>query len=245
MRDFSIDVFIWAVLTAICHIGSNLAHRVLMMRVIWIFELISSSVLSGTTECWSLTRSFPSVHWKSSSTVRSFSPIQALSWPRPGQKHTGTMWFFDIITGFQYMSVFHALCSLSILSFSRSFNFYAIFTPILASYCKQTNQWQTNLFSPHFVCKGLLLNLFRHLLPFLLLHVSMPHVTPTKTHTHTHTVDEVLLRSSDDAAEVGTVLSAVFLCILPGVSVGEVPVGQRGESGYENTYFIHYAGRQA
>lgn len=40
----------------------------------------------------------------------------------------------------------------------------------------------------------------------------------------TETVDELLLGSRDDTTEVGAVLSAVFLCILPGVSVGEVPV---------------------
>lgn len=61
---------------------------------------------------------------------------------------------------------------------------------------------------------------------------------------YTRTINKLLLSSGDDAAEVGTVLSAVFLCILPGVSVGEVPVGQRSESGYENTYFIYYAARQ-
>lgn len=61
---------------------------------------------------------------------------------------------------------------------------------------------------------------------------------------YTHTIDKLLLSSRDDATEVGTVLSAVFLCVLPGVSVGEVPVGQRSESGYKNTYFMHYAARQ-
>ena len=47
------------------------------------------------------------------------------------------------------------------------------------------------------------------------------------THTHTHTVDKLLLCDGDDTTEVGAVLSAVFFCILPGVSVGEVPVGER------------------
>lgn len=50
-----------------------------------------------------------------------------------------------------------------------------------------------------------------------------------------HTIDKLLLSSGDDTTEVGTVLSAVFFRILPGVSVGEVPVGQHSVSGYENT----------
>ena len=36
-----------------------------------------------------LTRSILSVHWKSSSTVRSFNPIHVLSWLRPEKKVTG------------------------------------------------------------------------------------------------------------------------------------------------------------
>lgn len=40
----------------------------------------------------------------------------------------------------------------------------------------------------------------------------------------TQTINKVLLSGGDDAAQVCTVLSAVFLCILPGVSVGEVPI---------------------
>lgn len=40
----------------------------------------------------------------------------------------------------------------------------------------------------------------------------------------TKTVDKLLLCDGDDTTEVGAVLSAVFFCILPGVSVGEVPV---------------------
>lgn len=40
----------------------------------------------------------------------------------------------------------------------------------------------------------------------------------------TKTIDKLLFRVGEDATEVGAVLSAVFLCILPGVSVGEVPV---------------------
>lgn len=49
-----------------------------------------------------------------------------------------------------------------------------------------------------------------------------------------HTVDELLLGSRDDTTEVGAVLSAVFLCILPGVSVGEVPVGRHGEIRFDS-----------
>lgn len=36
-------------------------------------------------------------------------------------------------------------------------------------------------------------------------------------------IDEVLLGDRGDTAEVGALLSAVLLCILPGVSVREVP----------------------
>ena len=50
-----------------------------------------------------------------------------------------------------------------------------------------------------------------------------------------HTIDKLLLSSGDDTTEVGTVLSAVFLCILPGVSVGEVPEGRHRVSVYGNT----------
>lgn len=45
----------------------------------------------------------------------------------------------------------------------------------------------------------------------------------------TLTIDELLLGSRNDTTEVGTVFSAVLLCILPGVPVGEVPEGQQGE----------------
>ena len=61
----------------------------------------------------------------------------------------------------------------------------------------------------------------------------------SKTHTnrqkYIRTINKLLLSSGDDTTEVGTVLSAVFFCILPGVSVGEVPVRQHSVSGYENT----------
>lgn len=40
----------------------------------------------------------------------------------------------------------------------------------------------------------------------------------------TKTINKVLFSGGDDAAQVCAVLSAVFLCILPGVSVGEVPI---------------------
>lgn len=40
----------------------------------------------------------------------------------------------------------------------------------------------------------------------------------------TETVDKLLLSAGGDTAEMSAVLSAVFLCILPSVSVGEVPV---------------------
>lgn len=58
------------------------------------------------------------------------------------------------------------------------------------------------------------------------------------------TIDKLLLRSRDGTTEVGTVLSAVFLCVLPRVPVSEVPAEQCHESAYENTYFMHYAARQ-
>lgn len=45
--------------------------------------------------------------------------------------------------------------------------------------------------------------------------------------TCTHTINKLLLGSRDDATEVGAVLSTVLLCILPSVSVCEVPVGER------------------
>lgn len=41
------------------------------------------------------------------------------------------------------------------------------------------------------------------------------------------TVDKLLLTGRNDTAEVGAVLSAVFLRILPGVPVSEVPAGWR------------------
>lgn len=41
------------------------------------------------------------------------------------------------------------------------------------------------------------------------------------------TVDELLLIFGEDTAEVSTVFSAVFLCILPGVSVAEVSVWEK------------------
>lgn len=41
------------------------------------------------------------------------------------------------------------------------------------------------------------------------------------------TVNKLLLGSRDDATEVGAVLSTVLLCILPSVSVYEVPVAKR------------------
>lgn len=47
---------------------------------------------------------------------------------------------------------------------------------------------------------------------------SNPGVVVTKT------IDKVLLSGGDDAAQVCAVFSAILLCILPGVSVGEVPV---------------------
>lgn len=40
------------------------------------------------------------------------------------------------------------------------------------------------------------------------------------------TINKLLLGSRDDAAEVGAVLSTVLLCILPSVSVSEVPVAK-------------------
>lgn len=56
-----------------------------VLQKLWFLPPICSSWSShiSVSKPVSLTRSFPSVHWKSSSTVRSFSPIQALSWPRP------------------------------------------------------------------------------------------------------------------------------------------------------------------
>lgn len=46
-------------------------------------------------------------------------------------------------------------------------------------------------------------------------------------HTERLTVDKLLLTGRNDTAEVGAVLSAVFLRILPGVPVSEVPAGWR------------------
>lgn len=43
---------------------------------------------------------------------------------------------------------------------------------------------------------------------------------------HLHTVDKILLAGRNDTAEVRAVLSAVFLRILPGVPVSEVPAGE-------------------
>lgn len=63
---------------------------------------------------------------------------------------------------------------------------------------------------------------------------TFPHLLLQKlnqTQADERTIDELLLASRNDTAEVGAVLSAVFLCVLPGVPVGEVPVGQHGESG--------------
>lgn len=40
----------------------------------------------------------------------------------------------------------------------------------------------------------------------------------------TQTIDKLLLSGGDDTTEVGAVLSAVFLCVLPGVSVGKISV---------------------
>lgn len=65
------------------------------------FERINHPIYPSMSETL-LTRSVLSVHWKSSSTVRSFSPIQALSWPRPLMKeidfflikHWWMLWIF-------------------------------------------------------------------------------------------------------------------------------------------------------
>lgn len=72
------------------------------------------------------------------------------------------------------------------------------------------------------------------------LHVGCDRWNKTKQE-FTHTIDELLFSRWDDTAEVSTVLSAVFLCILPGVSVGEVSVVQPREHGYKNTYFMLYS----
>jgi len=63
----------------------------------------------------------------------------------------------------------------------------------------------------------------------------------TETKSVTHTVDKLLLSAGKDTTEVGTVLSAVFLCIFPGVSVSEIPMGWNNGSSEEDTY---YAARQ-
>lgn len=77
-------------------------------------------------------------------------------------------------------------------------------------------------------------------LPPVLIHQIIA-VSPLKVFLHcaviqtdpgivmTQTINKLLLSSRDDTTEVGTVLSAVFLCILPGVSVGEVPVAMAVE----------------
>lgn len=52
------------------------------------------------------------------------------------------------------------------------------------------------------------------------------------------TVDELLLVFGEDAAEVSTVFSAVFLCILPGVSVAEVSAWEKALIRMHHYYII-------
>lgn len=74
---------------------------------------------------------------------------------------------------------------------------------------------------------------------YVMLHVVQDRIKPNWTNRNTHTIDKVLLSRRNDATEVGAVLSAVLLCILPGMSVSEVPVGEHRDSGYENIHISY------
>lgn len=84
------------------------------------FSLDSEFSFGCSQHKWSLTRSLLSVHWKSSSTVLSFRPIQALSWPSPVKKRMNVYNIrLNCVTcvaqfNFTHFLYWHTQCSLTV-----------------------------------------------------------------------------------------------------------------------------------